>query len=506
MPSESVLVHSPVPLWKDFYVESVEFALQHLKKNNKVYFTVCFKSLPSCPANSLHDLSVCSQCVKHQEYVVDILCAKYPETFYPIPIVNLDPEPNNPDFHQGLNSLSNVKDISDLQKLTYKNLPIGSLIISQIADIVNDAFFDVFDYLKLISHIYYHSCKFYEQTISLICQYNISSVYVWNGRRPASGTVVHAARMLNIYCLTHIIGSRLGDIYTCHGPYVHCLKSHHENIESIKYLLLIDNSELSNNLIAAKQFFDFQRDPSKKTGFGQWNFSRQFTLPFKPSTDKPILAIFTSTPWEKVGMSDYLPFFYEDEYVGLEKVLNIKYLHDKYYVVVRFHPNSFNVGKNELLRVKNIINKFEGIVDFIEPSSPISSYSLLDASHVVATFGSTMGIEAVYNKKPSILLGPALYQSLGCNIIPISHAQLGHILLDGSFNRSTSHPDSYKALAYGLYESRRTHISFKALVLKNKSFYLDGIPLNPRPTILSRLLKKIVVVFAMMIPCKNRSS
>lgn len=487
----AALVHSAVPLWKHFYAESVEFALKHLNNNDHVYFTLCFKSFPSCPANPNHDLDLCSQCVKYQEYVNNILLSKYPETYHPILISDLDLDFTNLSFEIGLNALHNINNVTELQRVTYKDFQIGALISSQIADITYDAFFDISENFKLISDLYIHSCKFYDQIICLIRESSVNNVYVWNGRRPATGTVVKAANYCNINCLTHIIGSKLGDIFVSRGPYVHCLRTHHEYIEQAKNLLSEINCESEKHLEAAKQFFYSQRDPKIKTGFGQWNFANQFTQPFNPSSDKPILSIFTSTLWEKIGMSDYRPFFYDNEYICLEHLLSINELYDIYYVVVRLHPFSFNVGKNERLQIQRIINKFDDRANFIEPISPISSYSLLDASHVVVTFGSTMGIESVFERKPSILLAPALYQCLDCNIVPSSFAHLERLLVDMAYNTNSLHANSLKSLAYGLYEAERPHIEFIELTLKDNIFYIDEIQLNPSPSYISRIIRKV---------------
>ena len=52
----------------------------------------------------------------------------------------------------------------------------------------------------------------------------------------------------------------------------------------------------------------------------------------------------------------------------------------------------------------------------IPADSPVSSYGLIDASDLVVTYGSTVGIEATYYAKPSLLLGSAEYDNLDvCN-------------------------------------------------------------------------------------------
>jgi len=49
----------------------------------------------------------------------------------------------------------------------------------------------------------------------------------------------------------------------------------------------------------------------------------------------------------------------------------------------------------------------------VQPGDPVDSYALLDAAHVVATYGSTVGVEATFWGKPSVLLARSIYDLLG---------------------------------------------------------------------------------------------
>ena len=64
----------------------------------------------------------------------------------------------------------------------------------------------------------------------------------------------------------------------------------------------------------------------------------------------------------------------------------------------------------------------------IEPDSSISSYELLDHATTVLTFGSTVGIEAAFWGKPSVLAGPALYEALGSVYLPRTHDEVIELL------------------------------------------------------------------------------
>ena len=64
-----------------------------------------------------------------------------------------------------------------------------------------------------------------------------------------------------------------------------------------------------------------------------------------------------------------------------------------------------------------------GLIYSLINKSPVSTYMLLKKAEKVVSFGSTVGIEAVYWGVPSILLGASLCRNMGCCYIPRSHRE-----------------------------------------------------------------------------------
>lgn len=80
-------------------------------------------------------------------------------------------------------------------------------------------------------------------------------------------------------------------------------------------------------------------------------------------------------------------------------------------LIIRLHPNL----KNKAIEIQNKWREIpsDQLCTVIEPENPLSSYELLEKSMGVLTFGSTMGLEAAYYKKPSAVLADCLYDELG---------------------------------------------------------------------------------------------
>lgn len=124
----------------------------------------------------------------------------------------------------------------------------------------------------------------------------------------------------------------------------------------------------------------------------------------------PIIAIFTSSPDEFrfLGPQWFNPCsqdptrFIERLYVS---VVN------KYQLVVRMHPNQAGDRTGESVMMERRLSKLPGLI-LIGPSDPHSTYELLEKSDHVLTFGSTVGLEATFWGKPSILAGRAIWEDL----------------------------------------------------------------------------------------------
>ena len=88
-----------------------------------------------------------------------------------------------------------------------------------------------------------------------------------------------------------------------------------------------------------------------------------------------------------------------------------------YHFYLRVHPNLKDVKYQYHLKLYEL---FEGVENFtiIEPTSPISTYALIDYCDKVVVFGSTTGPEAVFWGKPTILLSYCVYSLLDICYVP----------------------------------------------------------------------------------------
>jgi len=96
---------------------------------------------------------------------------------------------------------------------------------------------------------------------------------------------------------------------------------------------------------------------------------------------------------------------------------------------IRIHPNLKAVRWNFIRRVYKLETLYKN-VSVIYPDSNVSTYTLLDSCNTVVSFGSTIGIEASYWGKPSVLIGRSSYENLGSVYVPKSHSEVISLLKD----------------------------------------------------------------------------
>ena len=100
-------------------------------------------------------------------------------------------------------------------------------------------------------------------------------------------------------------------------------------------------------------------------------------------------------------------------------------------LIIRAHPNLAHKSRKERevwdKIGRNLEQEFEWI-SFLPPESSIDSYELILQSEGVITVGSTIGVEAAFLGKKSILLGRAFHESMNITLNPENDTELTKFL------------------------------------------------------------------------------
>jgi hypothetical protein len=158
------------------------------------------------------------------------------------------------------------------------------------------------------------------------------------------------------------------------------------------------------------------------------------------------LVLFTSSEDEFVSISDEWNLtLFKSQFEGIKFISDIISNLTNIHLYIRVHPNVEGMSNDyKTLLMKLSFNNNTTLINY---DSPVSSYALLKKCNKVITFGSTVGIEAVFWGKPSILIGKSYYINLKGVIVPKTQDELVNLLT----RRIDDLPEAGDALKYGYF-------------------------------------------------------
>jgi hypothetical protein len=141
---------------------------------------------------------------------------------------------------------------------------------------------------------------------------------------------------------------------------------------------------------------------------------------------KPYYIFFHSSQDEldMVGLTNRI---WGNQFNTLKILVEIFEKQKKFNLVLRIHPHLFYKSKNEQKLWKKFGMDLEEKYPwfrYIPSDSPINSYKLIESAVGVITSGSTVGVEAAYLGKQSILLGEAFHKFMGITVNPATKKDL----------------------------------------------------------------------------------
>lgn len=196
----------------------------------------------------------------------------------------------------------------------------------------------------------------------------------------------------------------------------------------------------------------YTKNQTKDAFVNDWDESKENIVIFNSSEDE-FCAISSDYDKRKV---------FPNQIEGIKTILEHYKEDTTKHFYLRVHPNLINVKYSYHL---DLYRLHYPNLTVIPANSPISSYSLLDKADKVITFGSTMGIEATYARKPSISIGPTFYELLDVVYHPKSLDQIWEYIDNATLK------DKYNinVLVFGYYYMA----TYKSLIT-NHLKYIEG--------------------------------
>jgi hypothetical protein len=195
----------------------------------------------------------------------------------------------------------------------------------------------------------------------------------------------------------------------------------------------------------AAQFFLDQAGGVARSWFSYVKDQQDGLLPREWDPTKRNVVIFNSSEDEYAAVGDeWKNPIYQRQLDGLRRIVaSLAGVGSDIHVYLRIHPNLAKVKNKD---VADLLDLRADAFTVISPDDPVSTYALIRSADKVITFGSTVGIEAVFWGTPSLLAGQSFYRNLGATYNPRSHEELMELLV-----ARLPPKDKEPALMYGYY-------------------------------------------------------
>lgn len=418
-------------LWPSHYETELEIIELHIAKGDEVVQLSCIAELPACDQNLSHSMDICLRCCQKLRLGKEMLSRK-------VRTVGIDSYINRQDRNRIIGLSTEFSSIEDLKKYQIGNYDIGQAVASSLISLLRHSNPALSNHKRLLQNYLAGSAKVYYVFLNFLKEEKPDVVYVFNGRWAHTRAAFRACELMNTECILHERGHDIYHYGLFRNHFPHAITKFTERANALWSHAGKEKSEV------AAMFFEFRRNGSNEDWYSFTEKQKTDLLPQNWNNKAHNIVIFNSSEDEVAAIDDeWKNHLYKDQLTAIHAICSSLEGDEGIKVFLRIHPNLAKAHPNEYLPYREMQYKN---LTVIPPESEISTYGLIDNADKVVTFGSTVGIEAVYWGKPSILAGRAFYQYLQGTYNPQSHEELLELL-----RRPLEPLPKEPALIYGYY-------------------------------------------------------
>lgn len=401
------------------FAAELELMANHLEAGDRVAVMHCKGQLASCHTNVEHWLSRCYQCTTKFQ-------AGIQKVGLPASALIAFPEGLKLSYEALPKSFDTLEELKNFQ---VEGVDIGAGVASSLISELKDHKFAPKNHRQ---HVYQKLCMAYSVFMAwkqILQQVRPDLVYIFNGRLAESRPALRLCQLNGIECRTIERAGEFGRYNLYPNTLPHDLEYNKRQIELYwEAAQSPEREEQGGSWFQRRQTGQDQGKPSfiKSQNRG--------SLPEGFDPQKRNIVFFNSSEFEYATIKGWqLPFYHDqnDAIMRIYESVRAHSLGDTVHFWLRVHPNLRRGKHNQQMReIKKMEYSNLPGFDIIGPEQPIDSYALMDACEKVISFSSTMGVEACFRRKPSLLIGHAFYEDLDCCYLPDSHEALLSLILD----------------------------------------------------------------------------
>jgi len=396
-------------------------AEKHVRDGHEVFFLFCDSFLDMCYINPEGNMADCINCKKNYDFEKRNLSQK-------INFISLDRESKKKSFQKYITHNFLYKTTDEIKGLKYNGINIGLACFSTYVTATRNINPKIDNQFKLYFDALLNNCINFYNIISLLIQeIKPDQVKFFNGRMMENRVVMECAQQYKISfeAIEMIKGVNSIEKMNYNNTWPFDMNYY---INLSDHLWETTNVPKEERINLGKSFFErkklglyvgdsiYHKDPNIKSLPNNWNNTRRNIIIFNSSEDEYV----------SINASFDTFFIFSSQMEALNSIFKEFEDNDAFHFYLRIHPNLKNVRykyHSDLLKFENLNN-----VSVISADSDISSYALLENAEKVIVFGSTIGIEAVYWGKPTILLGESQYKGSEACYIPKSKSDLFQLI------------------------------------------------------------------------------
>lgn len=405
-------------LWGELNEQHIDMIIEEQKKGNHVVALKCDESIGLCMSNPEKSKAYCAMCKYVAKRDFGRLMPPGVEEHWMKEYVN--------DIETSSLPVFEYHTAEELRSIEYEGVQVGMGVMSTYISLTRNMNPKITTTSKK-----YFDALIREQVVTvrvleyLHDKYNFGLVIFQNGRGAQLKPFLNFCQTRNIdFWCTEDFGRQNNYVNNFWNDYAHSMKAYYG-----KYQKCWETSKetIERKKEVAESFFNNRRNAIPAGDKVYVKSQVAGMLPNDWDKTKENIVIFNSSEDEFCAVSnewDALKLFKTQ----LEGIINIieHYKDDKTkHFTLRVHPNLKDLPykyHRDLLKL-NYDN-----LTVIPGWDKVSSYALIDAADKIVVFGSTMGIEATYWRKPVILLGPSFYYGFGITYNPTNKDELWKLL------------------------------------------------------------------------------
>ena len=454
-------IGNPTPIFET----ELELIRTHEQAGDSIRVLQCTGNLANCFWNPEKRSFICSMCRSRFKKGWTALNSGKNVSLKSFPIAKRIP----------LNIPLVFNSVDDLKLYQYDNENIGYAAASRLISLYRDHRFDTVMYSGQVLRELRTSIQVYETMKREFEVDKPDRVYIFNGRIPTQLPALLLCKRMGIEYFSYEVAYTPNCYLMRQNSTSHSIDAVQDEIDLLWAKGGTDREK------TARLFFQQRRDGKDHEKVSSFTkYQEKNLLPEGFNESKKNIAIFNSTIDEYAAIEEWEnPLYKPDETAGVRRILESFESDERYMFYLRVHPHMKKLPDttSQLRDINELNSRFRNLY-IIWPTEIVDSYELMNACEKVVTFGSTIGIEAAYWGKPSILAGRALYENFDCIYVPKTHEEIVKLLQEdlAPLPSESALKYAFRELSHGIRFKYFKESGFKNELVTGT---FDGVEIKP---------------------------